>query len=121
MRETPSGERFRDPTSPLRGYVETGRNHPYAEDLDVFGPGSLFQLLSSCRTPMGEERLAGWLLRPAAIPDIRERQARVAAGKVPELVDLLEQRRARWDISYVCVPAAAMLSFAPVVERWTGR
>jgi len=79
MRETPSGERFRDPTSPLRGYVETGRNHPYADDLDVFGPGSLFQLLSSCRTPMGEERLAGWLLRPSAIPDIRERQGRVAA------------------------------------------
>lgn len=45
----------------------------------------------------------------------------VAAGEVPELVDLLEQRRARWDISYVCVPAAAMLSFAPVVERLTGR
>ena len=47
MRETPSGERFRD------------RNHPAADDLDVFGPGSLFQLLSSCRTPMREERLAG--------------------------------------------------------------
>ena len=67
MRETPSGERFRD------------RNHPSADDLDVFGPGSLFQLLSSCRTPMGEERLAGWLLRPSPIPDLRERQARVAA------------------------------------------
>ena len=67
MRETPSGERFRD------------RNHPYADDLDVFGPGSLFQLLSSCRTPMGEDRLAGWLLRPSPIPAIRERQSRVAA------------------------------------------
>jgi hypothetical protein len=79
MRETPSGERFRDPASPLRGDVETGRNHPYADDLDVFGPASLFQLLSSCRTPMGEERLARWLLHPSAIPDIRERQSRVAA------------------------------------------
>ena len=67
MRETPSGERFRD------------RNHPYADDLDVFGPGSLFQLLSSCRTPMGEERLAGWLLTASKTPDIRERQSRVAA------------------------------------------
>jgi hypothetical protein len=67
MRDTPSGERFRD------------RNHPYADDLDVFGPGSLFQLLSLCRTPMGEERLAGWLLKAAAIPEIRERQSRVAA------------------------------------------
>lgn len=67
MRDAPSGERFRD------------RNHPYADDLDVFGPGSLFQLLSSCRTPMGEERLAGWLLRSSPIPDILERQSRVAA------------------------------------------
>jgi hypothetical protein len=67
MSEAPSGERFRD------------RKHPYADDLDVFGPGSLFQLLSSCRTPMGEDRLAAWLLRPSPIAAIRERQARVIA------------------------------------------
>ena len=79
MRDTPSGARFRDPASPLRGYVATGPNHPYADDLDVFGPGSLFQLLSSCRTPMGEERLARWLLKASPIPEIRDRQARVAA------------------------------------------
>jgi len=56
MRDAPSGERFRD------------RNHPYVDDLDVFGPSSLFQLLSSCRTPMGEARLAGWLLHPSTVP-----------------------------------------------------
>ncbi len=54
-------------------------DHPYADDLDIFGPSSLFQLLSLCRTPMGEARLAAWLLDPAAVPVIRERQARVAA------------------------------------------
>jgi len=89
MRDTPSGERFRDPTSPLRGYVATGRDHPYADDLDVFGPGSLFQLLSSCRTPMGEERLAGWLLGASPIPDIRERQSRVTALRAH--IDLRER------------------------------
>ena len=67
MRDAPSGERFRD------------RNHPYVDDLDVFGPSSLFQLLSSCRTPMGEARLAGWLLHPSTVQEIRERQSRVAA------------------------------------------
>jgi hypothetical protein len=77
MRDTPSGERFRD------------RNHPYADDLDVFGPASLFQLLSSSRTPMGEDRLAGWLLRPSPIPEIRERQARVAALRAR--IDLRER------------------------------
>ena len=77
MRDTPSGEQFRD------------RNHPYADDLDVFGPGSLFQLLSSCRTPMGEERLARWFLHASPIPDIRERQSRVAA--LGTRVDLRER------------------------------
>jgi hypothetical protein len=77
MRDTPSGERFRD------------RNHPYADDLDVFGPGSLFQLLSSCRTPMGEDRLAHWLLHASPIPEIRERQARVAALR--DRIDLRER------------------------------
>ena len=67
MRDEPSGSHFRDP------------DHPYADDLDVFGPRSLFQLLSLCRTPMGDARLAGWLLHSATIPAIRERQARVAA------------------------------------------
>ncbi|MBY0494977.1 MAG: mismatch repair protein [Cyanobacteria bacterium] len=77
MRDTPSGERFRD------------RNHPYADDLDVFGSGSLFQLLSSCRTPMGEDRLARWLLHASPIPEIRERQARVAALR--SRIDLRER------------------------------
>ena len=53
MRPEPSGERFKN------------ADHPYADDLDIFGPGSMFQLLSLCRTPMGEERLAQWLLAPA--------------------------------------------------------
>ncbi|HUQ88138.1 MAG TPA: hypothetical protein VM096_11300 [Vicinamibacterales bacterium] len=89
MRETSSGERFRNPTSPRRGDVETGPNHPYADDLDIFGPGSLFQLLSLCRTPMGEERLAGWLLRASPVPEIRERQGRV--GALRDRIDLRER------------------------------
>jgi hypothetical protein len=89
MRDTPSGDRFRDPASPLRGFVETGRDHPYADDLDLFGPRSLFQLVSCCRTPMGEERLASWLLRPSSISSIRDRQAHVA-GMRPR-IDLRER------------------------------
>ena len=89
MHDAPSGERFRDPASPLSGSVETGRNHPYADDLDIFGAGSLFQLLSACRTPMGEDRLARWLLHASPIPEIRERQARVAALR--DRIDLRER------------------------------
>jgi len=53
-------------------------SHPYADDLDLFGTGSLFELLCSARTRDGEAKLAGWLLAPAAPEVIRHRQAAVA-------------------------------------------
>jgi hypothetical protein len=52
--------------------------HPYAQDLDLFGQGSLFELLSTARTRVGEETLAGWLLAPATPEVLRDRQAAVA-------------------------------------------
>jgi hypothetical protein len=63
-------------------------NHPYAADLDLFGPASLFELLCTARTRTGEDTLAGWLLRPAGPEEIRARQAAVAELK-PQL-DLRE-------------------------------
>ncbi|HSR66705.1 MAG TPA: DNA mismatch repair protein MutS [Acidobacteriota bacterium] len=51
--------------------------HLYASDLDLLGPGSVFQLLSSARTRSGEETLAGWLCRPAPPEQIRARQEAV--------------------------------------------
>ncbi|PYS74829.1 MAG: DNA mismatch repair protein MutS [Acidobacteria bacterium] len=53
------------------------RSHPYAEDLDLFGTGSLFELLSTARTRVGEHTLADWLLRPAPLEIVRERQESV--------------------------------------------
>ncbi|MGH9905261.1 MAG: MutS-related protein, partial [Pyrinomonadaceae bacterium] len=52
--------------------------HPYAEDLDLFGHGSLFELLSTARTHVGEETLAHWLLGPASAEVVRARQEAVA-------------------------------------------
>jgi hypothetical protein len=60
-----SGERFAD------------KSHPYSEDLDLFGKGSLFELLSSARTRAGEELLASWLSAPAPIAEVRARQKAV--------------------------------------------
>lgn len=54
-------------------------HHPYADDLDVFGPGSLYELLCGARTTMGEETLARWLLAPSDPSTIRARQAAVRA------------------------------------------
>jgi hypothetical protein len=60
------GERFRDD------------RHVYANDLDLFGRGSLFELLSLARTRAGEETLAGWLTSPADASEIRTRQDAVS-------------------------------------------
>jgi hypothetical protein len=59
------GERFRDP------------HHPYADDLDLVGEGSLFELLCEARTRGGEDTLAAWLLEPATPEQIRLRQEAV--------------------------------------------
>ncbi|HEY6448449.1 MAG TPA: mismatch repair protein [Acidobacteriaceae bacterium] len=48
--------------------------HPYARDLDIFGKGSLFELLCTARTRAGEETLAQWLLQAAPLNVIRARQ-----------------------------------------------
>jgi hypothetical protein len=54
------------------------RSSLYATDLDLFGQGSLFELLSLARTRMGEDTLAAWLLSPSPVPQLTERQAAVA-------------------------------------------
>src|SRR5207248_2125905 len=50
-------------------------DHPAAADLDVFGPGSLFERLATPCTRSGEDTLAGWLLAPAGAVEVRDRQA----------------------------------------------
>jgi MutS domain V len=48
---------------------------PCARDLDLFGRGSVFQLLCTARTRAGEETLARWLIAPARPDEVRARQA----------------------------------------------
>jgi len=63
-------------------------DHVYAEDLDLFGKGSLFELLSTARLPMGENRLADWLGRPSPKPVVLARQELVA--ELRQKLDLRE-------------------------------
>jgi len=63
-------------------------DHVYAEDLDIFGHQSLFQLLSTARTRIGEDKLAEWLRTPASIANIRARQQ--AIGELREQLDFRE-------------------------------
>lgn len=60
----------------------------FAGDLDLFGPGSLFQLLNTARTTTGEETLAGWLLTGATPGEIRARQD--AVMELRPLIDFRE-------------------------------
>jgi hypothetical protein len=71
-----TGERFRDP------------EHVYADDLDLFGRGSLFQLLSTARTRAGEDTLASWLLKPASPAEVAARHE--AVTELRSLLDLRE-------------------------------
>ncbi len=71
-----TGERFHDP------------DHVYCEDLDLFGRGSLFELLSRARTRMGEQRLADWLLHPAQVEEVQARQKAII--ELREKLDLRE-------------------------------
>jgi len=62
--------------------------HPYADDLDLFGRGSLFELLCRARTRAGERQLAQWLLAPATPAVVVERQA--AARELGDRLDFRE-------------------------------
>ena len=72
-----AGERFLD------------SSHLYGADLDLFGQGSLFELLCTARTQAGEETLAAWLLAPASPGDVRARQD--AVRELRAMVDLREE------------------------------
>jgi hypothetical protein len=63
--------------------------HPYALDLDLFGKGSVFELLCTARTQIGEDRLAQWLKSPAPPAVVTERQA--AVDELRDRLDLREQ------------------------------
>jgi hypothetical protein len=72
-----SGDRYLDPA------------HPYAQDLDLFGKGSLFELLCTARAHIGEETLARWLLTPGDPETVRARQK--AVEELRPRLDLREE------------------------------
>lgn len=74
-----TGERFLSP------------DHPYAADLDLFGRGSLFELLTTARIRSGEETLARWLLGPSSPAELRDRH--------PAIVELTPRLDLREDLA----------------------
>jgi hypothetical protein len=58
------------------GFID--EEHLYAQDLDLFGPGSVYELICAARTRIGQETLAEWLRAPAPSAIVRPRQEAVA-------------------------------------------
>lgn len=54
------------------------QDHFYSEDLDLFGRGSLYQLLCSARTHIARETLGHWMQAPAELKEIRARQEAIS-------------------------------------------
>jgi hypothetical protein len=98
-----TGERFDDP------------HHVYAADLDLFGTGSLFQLLSTARTRMGEETLSAWLLAPSTVEKIRERHA--AVDELRDQIDLREDLAVLGEDAGVGLHPEALLKWAESSNR----
>lgn len=97
--------------------------HMYTTDLDVFGPGSLFQKLNETGTKLGEETLARWLSAPADATVIAERQAAVRelATRVDFRRALVVESQARGDDKIDPARFAAWSTRGPRIDsaRWT--
>jgi len=98
-----------------RGERFAALEHIYAADLDLFGRGSLFELLSVARTRMGEDTLAGWLLSPASPSVIRDRHASVT--DLRERLDLREEMALLGQEAEVGVNPESLLAWAEAPNR----
>jgi hypothetical protein len=108
-----TGEQFRVP------------DHVYADDLDLFGRGSMYELLCTARTPMGRETLARWLLAAASPDEIRERQ--IAIAELRSRLDYRETlaitgddqrspRQADWLVTWAETPVALHMPALRVIS-----
>jgi hypothetical protein len=97
------GEKFADP------------HHVYSADLDLFGEGSLFELLCVARTRMGEDALARWLLAPANREELPRRHA--AAVEMRPRLDLREELAALGDQATPVVNVDALLAWTSSPDR----
>jgi hypothetical protein len=87
--------------------------HPYANDLDIFGRASIFQYCNRTTSDMGGSTLANWLLQPAPVNIILQRQEAIkeltvvaewrqhlhAYGKEQKITTDTQQRLQDWLLS----------------------
>ncbi len=96
----------RDGTEPAAAFLV---NHLYAHDLDITGPRSLFALLCTVRTSIGERGLARFLLAPTTQPEAVARQNAVR--------ELLPRTELREHITLLGATSMQQLS-ATFFDKW---
>lgn len=98
---------------PEQGSELVSPDHPYSSDLDLFGPGSLFQLINAAHTQHGQRALARFLSERAELAEVRARQE-AARCLAPELAlrQRLETLTLR-SLPRAKVPLASLLRFMP--------
>jgi hypothetical protein len=94
--------------------------HPYAQDLDLFGKGSVFELLCTARTRIGEDTLANWLMNPASPETVRARQE--AVNELRPRLDLREDLAVLAEEARTGVEPVALAAWgeAPPILRQSG-
>lgn len=93
--------------------------HPYAVDLDLFGPGSVFALLCTARTSSGRQTLAAWLTTPAPPEEIRARQA--AIDELCLRLDLREELAVRGEDTEAGVSPQTLRDWGQAPPHLSGR
>jgi hypothetical protein len=82
----------------------------FAEDLDLFRQGGLFDLLNTARTSAGDEALASWLLDPTERDVILARQQAIA--ELREMNELREQLASCGDADFEHLDIGALVQWA---------
>jgi len=85
-------------------------HHLYAADLDMFGVGSLFELVNAAHTQIGRTTLAAWLLEPASPQEILARQE--AIKELSPKVDLRERLGFLAAEAQTWIPTDSLVSWA---------
>ena len=75
----------------IDGSVFVDDHHPFAADLDLFGKGSLYELLCVAATSAGRATLAKWLLNPGDVTAAEVRERQVAVDELRDRVELREE------------------------------
>ena len=104
---------------PLRHTYRAAAGDPYAADLNVFGHASLFQLMETVGTHMGEETLGRWLQEFAPAAVVHDRQGAVA--ELAPMIDLRDELTLRGRLMGADKPDPAPFLAWAESETWLTR